>query len=273
MAVTKDQIFSTATEQAAAGQRPTMASIRKVLGGSYSTIGPALNEWKAKQAAAAPLREPVPEAVADACTNLGESLWAVARDLASDRLATERKALEEARAALEDECTEARKLADQHVSDADALRSRLASSEASEAVARGEADQLRVDLSAATSRALVAETRVQEVELRANTLTTELQRVHENADAMRKLMSELQQAADVQINELRSELAKANAHAEAARQFQQKARDGEAERIGIVRALLGKAENEAARLAGELAALKEQNSALIARITPASKGK
>jgi len=39
------------------GQRVTLEAMRQVTGGSYTTISPALNEWKVKQAAAAmPLR-------------------------------------------------------------------------------------------------------------------------------------------------------------------------------------------------------------------------
>jgi colicin import membrane protein len=50
MAVTKEQIFSAADDLAAAGQRPTLEAIRQITGGSYTTISPALNEWKARQA-------------------------------------------------------------------------------------------------------------------------------------------------------------------------------------------------------------------------------
>mgnify|MGYP000931500457 FL=1 len=92
MAVTKEQIFSAADELAAAGQKPTLEAIRQRTGGSYTTISPALNEWKARQAtAAAPLREPAPQAVADRLAELGADVWAVALDLANARLAVERE--------------------------------------------------------------------------------------------------------------------------------------------------------------------------------------
>ena len=102
MAVTKEQIFSAADELAAGGQKPTLEAIRQRVGGSYTTISPALNEWKARQAtAAAPLREPAPQAVADRLAELGADVWAVALDLANARLAVEREALEKARVELE----------------------------------------------------------------------------------------------------------------------------------------------------------------------------
>ncbi|WP_241165950.1 DNA-binding protein, partial [Serratia marcescens] len=114
--------------------------IRQRTGGSYTTISPALNEWKARQAtAAAPLREPAPQAVADRLAELGADVWAVALDLANARLAVEREALEKARAELEADRNEATELADKLASDVEALQSRLASIEAAEAAARGEA--------------------------------------------------------------------------------------------------------------------------------------
>lgn len=53
LAVTKEQIFSAADELAAAGQKPTLEAILQRTGGSYTTIWPALNEWKARQTTAA----------------------------------------------------------------------------------------------------------------------------------------------------------------------------------------------------------------------------
>ena len=91
MAVTKEQIFSAADELAASGQRPTLEAIRKITGGSYTTISPALNEWKARQVtAAAPLREPAPQAVADRLAEVGAEVWGIALELANARLASER---------------------------------------------------------------------------------------------------------------------------------------------------------------------------------------
>ena len=92
MAVTKEQIFSAADELAAAGQKPTLEAIRQRTGGSYTTISPALNEWKARQAtAAAPLREPAPQAVADRCRQAGALVLvnddgALARRIGADGL-------------------------------------------------------------------------------------------------------------------------------------------------------------------------------------------
>ena len=136
MAVTKEQIFSAADNLAAAGQKPTLEAIRQITGGSYTTISPALNEWKARQAtAAAPLREPAPQAVADRVAELGSDLWTIALDLANARLAVEREGLEKARAELEADRAEATELADRLAAQVDDLQ-------AAEAAARA---QLELD--------------------------------------------------------------------------------------------------------------------------------
>ena len=221
MAVTKEQIFSAADELAAAGQKPTLEAIRQRTGGSYTTISPALNEWKARQAtAAAPLREPAPQAVADRLAELGADVWAVALDLANARLAVEREALEKARAELEADRAEATELADRLAAQVDDLQSRLASIETAEQAARIEADELRGQLAAAQEQAHTAEARAQEIERRAGELRTELDRAHQDAEQAREELAGVRE--------------------------------------------------EAARLAGQLAAHQEQNAALLARIQPAA---
>ena len=104
MAVTKEQIFAAADALAAEGKRPTLESIRQITGGSYSTISPALNEWRARQAAkASPIREAAPQAVADRMAEVGAEVWSIALELANARLAAEREALDKARGELDDE--------------------------------------------------------------------------------------------------------------------------------------------------------------------------
>lgn len=286
MAVTKEQIFSAADDLAAAGQKPTLEAIRQITGGSYTTISPALNEWKARQAtAAAPLREPAPQAVADRLAELGSDLWTIALDLANARLAVEREGLEKARAELEADRNEATELADKLAGDVEALQSRLASIEAAEAAARGEADELRGQLAAAQEQAHTAEARAQEIERRASELRTELDRAHQDADQARGALAEQQkasQAAAAQLDQVRAELVKVQAKAEAneeAHQEQRKAAAAEAhrmaERLTAAQAerdqatkAAAQAREEAARLAGQLDTLKEQSAALLARITP-----
>lgn len=113
MAVSKEQIFKAADQLADDGKRPTLEGVRAITGGSYTTISPALNEWKAQRVAAnAPLKDPAPQAVSDKLSSVGAEIWTTALELANDRLATEREALEKARRELEADRDEATGLAD-----------------------------------------------------------------------------------------------------------------------------------------------------------------
>ena len=291
MAVTKEQIIAAADQIAAAGERPTLEAVRQIVGGSYTTISPVLNEWKARQKeAAAPLREPAPQAVGDRLTEVGADIWAMALGLANSRLAAERESLEKARADMEAAQAEAAELADKLAGEVDALQSRLASIEAAEQAARTEADELRAKLTAAQeqahtaeARAVEIERRAVEIERRAGELRTELDRAHQDADQARQALAEQQkanQATTAQVDRLRDELATVKAKAEAADQAHQEQRrqaaadaQRQTEQLTATQAErdqarqeASKAHQDAARLAGQLQAHQEQTAAILARL-------
>jgi chromosome segregation ATPase len=180
MAITKDQIFEVADELDAAGQNPTLAAVRKALGGgSFTTISEAMSEWRARKTAeAVPIREPAPQAVNDKLTELGADLWAVALELANNRLAAEREALEVARADMTTKQQEAAELADQLIDELDAAKARINAQEAAAAAAKTEAAELADKLTAASERAATAEARASE-------LRAELDHAHREAIAVR----------------------------------------------------------------------------------------
>lgn len=195
MAITKEQIFETAEQLIAAGHNPTLAAVRKAVGGgSFTTISEAMSEWRgARQAATAPLREPAPPAIGDRLADLGADVWAIALELASGRLKAEREALESARVDMESQQSEAVELADQMAAEIEQLKGRCADLEA---VARAEcegAEQLHRQLSSATERAAAAEVRAGELEARAADLNKELERVHADLGAERQNAAEARQ--------------------------------------------------------------------------------
>lgn len=301
MAVSKEQIWAAADQLAAEGQRPTLEAVRQITGGSFTTISPALNEWKAKQASAStPLREAAPQAVTDRLVEVGTEIWAVALELANARLTTEREALEKARTELEADRAEATELADRLADEVEGLKVRLVAVEEAESAARNEAEELRDQLAAAQEQAHTADARTQEIERRAADLRTELDRAHQDADRARQALTEQQQAAKAtadQLDQVRAQLAKAEARSESteaqaaelrtrladqeqAAQEQRKEAAAEAHRMAErmtaaqaerdqARQEAGKAREEAARLAGQLQAHQEQAAALLARINPA----
>ena len=110
--VTKERIFLIADEMDSSGKNPTLAAVRKALGGgSFTTISEAMTEWKAKKAAKEkPTSEPAPQVVTDRLAELGGEIWALSLEVANGRLAAEREALDSARDQLEAEKAEARAL-------------------------------------------------------------------------------------------------------------------------------------------------------------------
>ena len=124
----REEIWEAADALTAAGERPTLAAVRKAVGGgSFTTISEAMTEWRERRPGA-PLREPAPEGIAAQAAELAAVLWAQALALANERLQAERDALDVERAAMERERAEAAELAD---------------------ALSGELDQARLDLEAA----------------------------------------------------------------------------------------------------------------------------
>ncbi|MBB4268205.1 DNA-binding protein [Roseospira visakhapatnamensis] len=162
MAITRDRIWAAADDLDAAGQKPTLAAVRKAVGGgSFTTIQEAMVAWKARKAAReVPERQPVPQAVADQLEALGAEVWTVALDLATARLAGERETLAAARAEMEAARRDAADLADQLNADLEETRARL------EAVA-GERDASRTEAGALRQSLAVAEAHGREMERRA----------------------------------------------------------------------------------------------------------
>jgi len=117
MAISTQDIYAAADAIAADGNNPTLAAVRKALGGgSFTTISEAMKEWKAKhqaQTLAAPIREAAPASVSERLNVFGSEIWAIALEMANARLQSEREALELVRQELEETQTEAIDLADQ----------------------------------------------------------------------------------------------------------------------------------------------------------------
>jgi hypothetical protein len=92
MAITREQVFEAADQIVAAGGTPTLAEVRKHLGGgSYTTISEAMKEWRATVRARTvvapqPIRDPVPAAICDRFAEAAQDVWTTAVGLANERL-------------------------------------------------------------------------------------------------------------------------------------------------------------------------------------------
>ena len=185
MAITKESIWTVADALDQVGEKPTLASVRKRLGGgSYTTISEAMTEWHAKRATrSAPAVDPVPDRVGDAAAEFASMVWQVAQEIADGRLQAERSALEEARQQFESERSDAAAFADQLSQELEAAKAKvdelIAAVDAAGAkwlAAQGERDQER-------ARADRLEAIAQERERTVDMLKGELVQVRADKDA------------------------------------------------------------------------------------------
>lgn len=114
MGITKDQIWAAADELQRLGQTPTLAAVREMLGetGSFSTIAPAMAEWRAQQMKTAGAKMPIPEAFSARMRQQAEHVWAEALGVADELVSSERDALRTARKELDAERAEMASLLD-----------------------------------------------------------------------------------------------------------------------------------------------------------------
>ena len=109
------RIVAAAEAVAGRGENPTLTAVRTELGGgSFSTISPVLRTWKAAQTHDdEPMREPLPARLHEAAIAGTGEIWRAALELAGERLAAERAALDATRVELDDAVTEATATADE----------------------------------------------------------------------------------------------------------------------------------------------------------------
>ena len=298
MALTKDQIFQAADQLAAAGTAPTLAAVRSAVGGgSYTTINEALKEWKAKQQATnAPIREPAPAAVATRLEELGADIWAVALELANARLTSEREALEATRQQLETAQQEATELADQLSAELETLQAQHQQATQNLQAANTTLEQLRHENATLSRQLATTEARAEETTKRADDLKAELQHAHaanteqrqrhthevqalqatltstsdslktQTAEAVR-LQAQLDQAQAQLTNLQQQHQAQQERHATETQRLNERLTQAQTEREQALQAA-GATREEAAGMRGELEALRVQNAALLATLTP-----
>ena len=122
----QEAIWAAADALVEAGERPTLAAVRKAVGGgSFTTISEAMGAWRGRQAIAEPVREPAPVAVSQQAAVLAAELWAQALAIAHERLQADREALEADRVDMARERAEAVELADLLAGELDQVRVEL----------------------------------------------------------------------------------------------------------------------------------------------------
>ena len=109
MALTIQQVHNTADQLQGQGIKPTLAEVRKALGGgSFTTISEAMKSWRQDNQQEEQLRQvELPSSIAERLQTLGADMWQTAIDIANDRLVKEREALESIKAKAQAETDEA----------------------------------------------------------------------------------------------------------------------------------------------------------------------
>jgi len=109
MALTIQQVHNTADQLQGQGIKPTLAEVRKALGGgSFTTISEAMKSWRQDNQEEAQLRQvELPSGVNERLQTLGADMWQTAIDIANDRLVKDREALESIKAKAQAETDEA----------------------------------------------------------------------------------------------------------------------------------------------------------------------
>ena len=285
---------------------PTVDAVRRASRADMNAVSTVMKEWRQAQTAkAATVAVTVPEAVQQANAAALATLWQQAVDLSNQSLRAAQAAWDDERQELDEMRAELAAGYETQAAELETVKHALADSEvkashqAQELVTVGQCE------AAALNRADKAEARIAEIERRVDDLRAELDLAHKEVERQRAQSAVELEAANAVIESLRNELAtvkrqsaaefeaankaiesgiaeltkvqtKAEADA-AAHAEQRKQAKAEAERVAE---RLSKAENEreeakqiaaearerAASLAGQLDALKEQNSVLLAAI-------
>ena len=109
MAITIQHIHAIADQLQDQGIKPTLAEVRKALGGgSFTTISEAMKSWRQDNRKEEQLRQvDLPSGINERLQSLGADVWQTAINMANDRLVKEREALDAIKVKAQAETDEA----------------------------------------------------------------------------------------------------------------------------------------------------------------------
>jgi chromosome segregation ATPase len=103
--VSREAVFATAQAITNEGETLTMAAIRERIGGSFTTIGPLLKEWK-RHAAQTSAQPELPKPVLEVMRQATASIWETANQLAREQVVQLQTAAQETVASAQHEAQE-----------------------------------------------------------------------------------------------------------------------------------------------------------------------
>ena len=188
MAINIQQIHAIADQLQDQGIKPTLAEVRKALGGgSFTTISEAMKSWRQDNREEEQLRQvDLPSGINERLQSLGADVWQTAINMANDRLVKEREAL-----------------------DAIKVKAQAETDEAQEAVKtlEGEQADLLGQLDEVTATAESAATKLEKAEAERDTFKKTLDATQHQLE-LERIKAD---TAQTQLAEVRSALDKASA--------------------------------------------------------------
>ena len=154
MALTTQDIHAKADTLAEQGIKPTLAEVRKALGGgSFTTISDAMRSWRQEQQTEQQLQQiDLPSSIEERLKSLGAEMWQSAINIANERLAAEREALAVAQTKAQAETDEAQEAVKMLEAEQAELLEQLDAHQAKAEQATDDATQSRIALETATAQ-------------------------------------------------------------------------------------------------------------------------
>ncbi|MGO0063941.1 DNA-binding protein (plasmid) [Brevibacillus fluminis] len=261
--VGREEILAAAEAIFAEGKEPTQVLVRERLGGgSFTTISAALKDWRAeRKAPAAPIRETAPEALTELVDRVSGEIWALAQQIANERLKTEREAMEAVRQQMEQQQQEAAAFADRLVEEVEQQRNKIEELQTSLLGEQGQKNllsdllqQVRMDEAVATARNDELQRSLEVAHRDINRFTTQIDELTESNRVQLMSIVELQtlnQSLRDQLDEAKRVSAAAAQDHERFRVDAYRQRDQANEELSI-------AQIEQARLSGQVEILRDR---------------
>ncbi len=206
MALTTQDIHASAAALAEQGIKPTLAEVRKALGGgSFTTISEAMKSWRQDHQEEEQLKQvELPSGITERLQSLGADMWQTAINIANERLTAEREALAVAQTKAQAETDEAQEAV------------KMLESEQAELLEQLDFQQAQAEQS--TTDAVVSRTALETATAQHRTDVDAIKQQLSDTQHKLELAQERSSAAQQTVNELRSKLDEVGAQLTQARE-------------------------------------------------------
>lgn len=189
--VTREQVFEAADQIVDMGLNPTQNAVIRRVGGSFSTVGRYMEEWRrVRRAANENPTAALPEQLDGAAKAFAGEIWAKALELMTARLRDDQKRLEVEQLAIDEDRIDMLNMIRDMEDAAVVQGARIEALEKSARDAEAGVASLKDKIAKAHERAVVAEARLGEANRRVEELLENIAQAHQrNVDLLQSLLS------------------------------------------------------------------------------------